>query len=363
MERVRPNSPFAYDAFLRTEGLPLVRASVGLEDIMALPREPWSRTGGKGTFIELRSTFESERGLYVAEIPPGGELLPEKHLYQEAIVILQGAGSTEVWQGKGRKLSFDWARGTVFAIPRNASHVLANATSEPVVFLGLTTAPRVMNALGDTMAAFETDYEFEDIYASANYFLSPESRHIEGWYRSSEVHTNLISNIYDFALDDFEQKVGGGQLTTFVMGSGFPHGHLSSWPAGKYHKAHYHGPGAILLGLIGEGYVLAWDSKFGAQPYATGHGEAVEEISWRENSLYSPPNGYFHQHFNTGVGPARHFAIHAERIPLGIHDLQSDDGWRGYKSLKEGGTLIEYEDEDPAIRTAFRKRSGTASAR
>lgn len=39
--------------------------------------------GGLGTFIELQGSFESERGLYVAEIPGGEALNPERHLYEE----------------------------------------------------------------------------------------------------------------------------------------------------------------------------------------------------------------------------------------------------------------------------------------
>jgi hypothetical protein len=166
-------------------------------------------------------------------------------------------------------------------------------------------------------------------------------------------------------LDDHEQKVSGGQLTGYRMGKRFPHGHVSSWPTGRYHKAHFHGPGAILLGLNGEGYVVAWPSRLGARPYATGHGDEVVKVEWGKNSIYSPPDAYFHQHFNSGAGLARHIAVYGEHLPLGVHDLaESDGGWAGHRSFREGGTLIEYEDEDPQIRADFEAalaRSGLTS--
>jgi len=33
--------------------------------------------------------------------------------------------------------------------------------------------------------------------------------------------------------------------------------------------------------------------------------------------------------------------------------MNEADGWKGHKSVSEGGTLIEYEDEDPQIRADF----------
>ena len=53
-----------------------------------LPRGPWKRTGGNGAYIELKG-MEGFTGMYVGEIPPGGALNAENHLYEELIYILQ----------------------------------------------------------------------------------------------------------------------------------------------------------------------------------------------------------------------------------------------------------------------------------
>src|SRR5258708_40271000 len=112
---------------MKAESIPIHRAVLGVSDVTLLPRAPWTRTGGLGTFIELDGTFQSERGLYVGEIPARSELAPEVHLYEEQIYILSGQGTTTVWQGsKARTFIFEWERGSVFALPPNVSHLLAN---------------------------------------------------------------------------------------------------------------------------------------------------------------------------------------------------------------------------------------------
>lgn len=351
----RKGNEFPYELFMQREGIPVHKAVIGVSDVTALPRSPWTRTGGNGTFIELESTYQAERGMYVLEIPAGSELKPEKHLYEEEIFILEGQGVAQVWQGNADKITFEWGRGSVFAIPPNTTHLFANTTNDPVVLMGVTTAPRVMNALYDDSIIFTSSHQFLDLTdKSDNYFLEPEVRSIKGWHNAGKLSTHFIPNANDYVLDASHQKIPGGQSTTYIMGPRFPRGHISSWPTGFYHKAHYHGPGAILLGLDGEGYALAWDSALGARPYQAGYGDQVYKVDWGRNSLYAPPNRWLHQHFNTGAGPARHIAVHAEHMPLAYNNIMQADGDHLLiRSVREGGTLIEYEDEDPQIRSDF----------
>jgi oxalate decarboxylase/phosphoglucose isomerase-like protein (cupin superfamily) len=145
------------------------------------------------------------------------------------------------------------------------------------------------------------------------------------------------------------------RITQFELSGNSLIGHLAQWPAGRYHKAHYHGAGAILLGLQSSGYVLLWPKELGVRPYEAGRSEDVVEVKWKAGSVYCPPGGWFHQHFNTGAQPARHLAIrYGSRIhPIGfkIADKRSEDGV--YIDVKRGGTLIEYADEDPQIRQHY----------
>ena len=348
--------PFFYEEFMQGEGIPIVDAVAGVDDVTQLPRKLWARTGGTGTFIQLMSTVQSEAGIYVAEIPGGGALNPERHLYEEEIVILQGRGLTEVWQREGEsKVSFEWGVGSVFAVPQNSWHRLVNGSREPAIFLAFTTAPRLMNSLEDVDFIFNSDHQFRrDYTGQVDYFIAGEERVREGAFENVW-YTNFIPDSRRAYLDDHEQKVAGGQLTAYRMGRNFPHGHMSEWPAGMYHKAHSHGPGAILTGLLGKGYVLLWPKEFGIHPYQDGHADQVVKVEWGPRSIYAPPDGWYHQHFNSGKEVARHLAVYGFRIPKDANSEWVGEDYLGYFSVKEGGTLIEYEDEDPEIRRHFTK--------
>ena len=99
-----------------------------------------------------------------------------------------------------------------------------------------------------------------------------------------------------------------------------------------------------------------WPSEAGIQPYQNAREDAVIRADWKPGSVISPPRGWFHQHFNTGPDPARQLAIRygSSYYFTGFHHKsvhQIEDGT--YISVRKGGNLIEYEDEDPEIRTRY----------
>jgi hypothetical protein len=174
-----------------------------------------------------------------------------------------------------------------------------------------------------------------------------------GGYHPSTWFTNFIPNVNEEFVDDMEHKVAGGQLTGYRMAGGFPSGHISEWPVGRYHKAHFHGPGAVLVGLKGHGYVNLWDHRLGVHPWEDGHADKTIHVDWGPNSIYSPPDGWFHQHMSTGNSSARHVALYgSSSSPLA---MQRDVGVM--VPAREGGALIDYEDEDPEVRRYFIERN------
>jgi oxalate decarboxylase/phosphoglucose isomerase-like protein (cupin superfamily) len=309
--------------------------------------------------------MEGITGMYVAEIPAGGALEPEKHFYEEVICILEGQGATEVWQDGGRKQMFEWGPFSLFAPPLNTWHRLINGGRQPVKFLAVTNAPLVMDVVHNEDFVFNCPYNFSDRYSGADGFFNVGQKR----YESGMQHiweTNFIMDIQSANLDQRDVKGAGVRITQFELSGNSLIGHLAQWPAGRYHKAHYHGAGAILFGLQSSGYVLLWSKEMGIHPYENGRSGDVVEIKWKEGSVYCPPGGWFHQHFNTGGQPARHLAIrYGSRIhPIGfkIADKRSEDGV--YIDVKRGGTLIEYADEDPYIRKHYEdelKKTGVAS--
>src|SRR5438105_4066974 len=110
----------AYKEFQQKEGIPVV-AGFAVEDLKTIEVAPWARKGGLGTFINLDGTGGTNDA-YVCEIPPGGALAPGRQLFEEMIYVLDGTGSTQVWYDEKRKVSFEWRKGSLFAIPLNATH-------------------------------------------------------------------------------------------------------------------------------------------------------------------------------------------------------------------------------------------------
>jgi mannose-6-phosphate isomerase-like protein (cupin superfamily)/oxalate decarboxylase/phosphoglucose isomerase-like protein (cupin superfamily) len=345
-----------YESWIQSEGVPVIEG-FGIEDLMQVPREPWSRTGGKGAFIQLRG-MEGFSGMYVGEIPPGGSLNPEKHLYDELIYILRGRGATEVWwQGDLKKTSFEWEAGGLFALPLNSAHRLLNGSRDPVVYLGVTSAPLLMDLTHDPDFIFGCDYAFRQRFdGDRDYFVPTTNRNESGGFWVWE--SNFITNVSAAALDSAERKGSGVRITALEMGGSALVGHIAEWPVGRYHKAHHHQGGAILLILKSKGYTLLWPQEAGMQPYRAGRADRVVRVDWKAGSLVSPPTGWFHQHFNTGQVPARQLAFrytgNSGKYRLGVARALNKAGGAGIRmSVRDGGTLIEYEDEDPQIRRDY----------
>ncbi len=352
-----------YFKWMARQNIPVIDG-YGVEDVRDLPMSPWARTGGNAAFINLYG-MEGVTGMYIGEIPAGGALEAEKHFYEEVICILDGQGATEVWHEGGGKQMFEWGPWSLFAPPLNTWHRLVNGARQPVKFLAVTNAPLVMDTIHSEEFIFNCPYVFSDRYSGADgYFDVGQKRYESGMQHIWE--TNFIMDIQSANLGEREVKGAGVRITQFELSGNSLIGHLAQWPAARYHKAHYHGPGAILLGLRSSGYVLLWSKELGIRPYEAGQGEGVVELKWKAGSVYCPPGGWFHQHFNTGAQPARHLALrYGSRIhPIGfkIADKHSEDGV--YIDVKKGGTLIEYADEDPHIRKHYEdemRKNGVAS--
>lgn len=113
--------------------------------------------------------------------------------------------------------------------------------------------------------------------------------------------------------------------------------HTNESPVGVYKKAHRHSPGAYIITLAGRGYTLMWRE-----------GEKWRRFDWGPGCMQSPPNRWFHQHFNLGSVPIRQLALKGwgQKYPIGAWEHM-------FKSTSSGGDMIEFEDEDPGIREMY----------
>lgn len=323
----------AYQTWQQVEGIPVIRGFY-VEDLRSVEVAPWPRKGGRGVFIDMEGTGGTNDA-YVCEIPPGGTLAPQRHLYEEVVYILTGRGATRVWVEGGPELTFEWQAGSLFAIPLNAWHQHFNASgTETARYYAVTSAPLVINLFHNHDFVFNNPFVFRDRFSGEAEFFSGK-----GQFLASRIwEANFIPDVKTFQLVEWKARGAGGRNIMFELANNTMIAHISEFPMGTYKKAHRHGPGAHVIILSGKGYSLLWPE--GAQP---------TRVDWHEGSVFVPPEFWWHQHFNADAVPARYLAIR-----WGSVKHKMDEKWSQLDQDKaQGGNQIEYEDEDPAIRALF----------
>jgi len=321
-----------YTRWVRDEGLDIISAHY-IPDLHTVELKPWARRGGRGVYINHEASRTSN-DCYVCEIPAGKKLEPQRQLFEEMIYVLDGVGSTSVWNDTGRRITFEWQKGSLFAIPLNAWHQHFNGSGrEPARFVAVTNGPVVINLYEDINFVFNTAYEFKNRFAG-----EPDYFSAKGEQKGLLLDTNFVADAINLPLIHAKERGAGGGHIRFSMAKGSMNSHISQFPVGTYKKAHAHGPGAHVIVMSGEGYSMMWPE-----------GERPTRYEWREGAMIVPPNLWFHQHFNTGDTPARYLAFKHEVVS--IRNAQGVP--KAWISKRLGGDQIDYADEDPVIRKTF----------
>ncbi len=327
----------AYTKWLRAEGVPVYTGSY-VGDLTTAEVAPWPRIGQKGAIVSLASQQQTDG--WLMEIAPGAATEPLHHLFEVSYYVLQGHGATTIWQpGSSTKQTVEWAPGALFSPPLNCYYQHFNHDGQhPARLFSPTTAPLMMNALQDSELVFASDWVFKDRYNAADDYFTGPGKKID----SREWETNFIPDVRSFKLEDRSERGAKSSIMFFLMSGNAMNIHISEFPPGAYKKAHRHGPGAEIIVLNGTGYSLLW---------FPGDKERVK-VDWKPGSIFSPRNGEYHQHFNTGPTPARYLAYTFGGLVVSNTE-DSGDGAR--LSEREGGWQIEYEDEDPEIFDLFQR--------
>jgi uncharacterized RmlC-like cupin family protein len=202
-----------------------------------------------------------------------------------------------------------------------------------VRYVAATYCPQLLNLFGDVDFIFNTPRDFPDRFnGEPDYFSA------KGEQKGFLLTTNFVADAVNIPLITAKERGAGGGHIRFNMAKGAMPSHISQFPVGTYKKAHAHGPGAHVILLNGTGYSLMWQE-----------GEQPKRYDWKTGTLIVPPNGMYHQHFNTGPEPARYLAIrnmsvrNAQGVPI------------SWISRRQGGTQIDYADEPPLVREMFVK--------
>lgn len=210
-----------YGKWVESEGVKVYEGFAVGEDVRTLDLAPWPRLGGNALFLNLYPFMEAPRGLYVADIPAGRALEPERHLYEKVVFVLDGHGTTEIWhEGDTAKHVFEWGRGSIFAPPLNTWHRMYNLGHQPARFLAVTEAPTMMNGFRNVDFIFNCAYTFRDRYnGEESYFTQSQKRYTTSNLKTASNiwETNFIHNAFDADLMANEVKAHGNRSAMFEM--------------------------------------------------------------------------------------------------------------------------------------------------
>ena len=348
-----------YEQWMQGEGIP-VHTGYFVADVRAAELKPWKRLGAKGALIDLEGA-EATDGAYLCEIAAGASTNPQRYMFEESIYVLDGEGETTVWHENRPKQTFKWKKGTLFSPPLNTWRVHKNLGRASARLISFTDLPLVMDLYHNADFIFNNDFVFRDRYNNQpDYFTVNKSKmKIAGsaaTFGEGEkgavgvLDTGLIPDLNELQL--FTAKARGlkNKSAEVVLSDNSMQTHVSEFEVGTYKRAHRHGPGSHVLAMGGTGYSLMWTT-------APRYTEALKKVrvDWKDGTLFVPPDRWFHQHFNTGDNSAKYMAttwIGGKYFVKG-----TGGGGRTHRlntvSFHQGGNMIDYFDEDPAIREIF----------
>jgi len=328
-----------YDRWLETLDIPTYREYF-VDDLRTVPLAPWGERECNAAMLVL-SGQEGVTEARVIEIPPGSAARPIKFSLDEMVYVLQGRGLTTVWSGDGRQQrTFEWQPYSLFLLPRNHLCQLSNAQGhQPCRLLHINALPLAMSVI------LEPEHFFDNPNLQPDHNLfAPDS---EDYYSEARLADHggtrgalWVGNFFPDlkAWDKLRPMRGrgaGGMGASLVIPHTYFRVGLPTMPVGTYKKAHWHGPGIVIVVPGGsEGFSFMWPGD-----------EDKKLIAWHEGSAFVPPNRWWHQHFNAGAAPARYLTLHPPRHPM------FGGGRRGDEKVNEPD--IEYPDEDPIIRQTF----------
>ena len=337
------------------EGVP-IHEDFGV-DLLTAQTGPWPRLGDqcKAAFIHLKGRGDWTT-VFLLEVPPGGASAPQQHLFDELFYVVSGTGSVVVEMADGGRHSFEWGPRSMFAPPLNARYRIFNASGREPVRLACAHDLRIlMNLLHDPAILFDNPFPFPEREGPPGYYTGEgEMTAIRPGRNLWE--TNFVPDLGAFELKAWEARGVGSSNIQFLLSEGSMGAHASEMPVGTYKKGHRHGAGLHIFCVHGSGYSLFWyegDRDF-------------QRVEWRHGMCYAPPDNMFHQHFNTSPRPARYLAVGfgSKRYPVVYERRMGSEGRRTDVSLKDGGSQIEYQDQDPRIHALWleeMRKTGVAS--
>jgi len=265
----------------------------------------WAELGPDVRGLYLRLTGYQQTDARIVGLPAEKGTSWQRHFYEQAVYALGGPGHTEIERAGRPPQRVEWSAGSLLSVPLNARYRHVNDSGAEVRLLVLTSFPFMLNTLNDATFIENDHHDFTERYdGSDDYF---ESRHLtaDDW-----LETNFVADIRESRLADMDLRGPDNDVMHWTMaGNSMLSLHVSGMPPGARKKAHRHSNEVLFLVLSGAGTTLAWPGN---------RYDELQRIDWREGTLFSIPPFWYHQHMNTGSGPARYFSANTPDLLLNL---------------------------------------------
>jgi oxalate decarboxylase/phosphoglucose isomerase-like protein (cupin superfamily) len=333
----------AYETWMAAQELPIYRGHAA--DLPDIELGWWAERECYGGFLYFMG-MEDIHEARVIEIPAGKTLPPQRIALEELVYVVKGRGTCTVWAGDHEKRTFEWSDRSFFMIPPNYQYVLASMQGEqPARLMHTNFLPLALSAMPN-VDYFLDNPKFDPniLYGDeANAFS--EAKMLKMTPGSNRVDQLYVGNFFpDMAawsnLVPHPTRGAGGTTLRFRSRTG-KNGHMSVFPPQRYKLAHRHGPGRVIVIPKGEGFSIVGPPGLGAGEPDPLREDTSEVIPWKEGTVFTPPDQWYHQHFNTGTTDARYIAFGPTR-QFGGHD-----------ESRFGVQTIKYAHEPAWIRAKF----------
>lgn len=332
-----PYLPSEYLKYRENEDIP-VHGGLYIEDVNEVEVGGWDRTQQKGAFVNLFGSG-GINDIQIHEIEPNGKTSVQRHFHDAMVYVSEGDGFTTVGEGNEEE-TFEWSTDTFFFLPPNTPYQYTNAGDSPARLVVCTTLPFLLTVIKEHEFIFNCDYDFWSSYDTGEFFTEgglyqgefPKSQGGEGlvW------ETNFVPDLNGF--ENVKQwREQAGNFVFFHLPHTSTFAHVAEFEAGTYKKAHRHQPGAQIVNLAGVGYSLMWKEDW----------DQKVSVEWKPGSLFTPPEDWFHQHFNVTETPSRYLAYHIPEMKL---------MWGGVFDPVAPENEIDYNNEDEIIREYYADR-------
>ena len=206
-----------YNNWIKSEGVPIVTGEF-VQDVRTEPLGYWQRKDCKGAICTFSDQMVADG--YICEIDPGKSSKPQRQLYEEIITVAAGRGATSVWYDGTAKRTFEWERGSTFAIPLNSWHQHFNASgTEPCRYFALTSQPVAFELYRDPEFIYNTNYSSKTASIPATPSFFPKRGNTSPSITAAFLHSNFIPDIRKINLVPREKR-GKGTRNMYIHMSG-----------------------------------------------------------------------------------------------------------------------------------------------